>query len=68
MKGLLDHIFDNLDIQSLDKQQVKEYQLYLQEILPQLSSNEAKIKFLASRIKLNKRLVDLDCLTVAEVD
>ena len=60
MKGLLDHIFSELDIGNLSKEEVKKYLEYLNEILPQLSSNEQKFKFLSSKINLNKRLVDLD--------
>lgn len=60
MKGLLDHIFSELDIGNLSKEEVKKYLAYLNEILPQLSSNEQKFKFLSSKINLNKRLVDLD--------
>ena len=60
MKGLLDHIFSELDIGNLSKEEVKKYLAYLNEILPQLSSNEQKFKFLSSKINLNKQLVDLD--------
>jgi len=61
MGGLLDFMFERLDIESLPKPEVKEYLCYLQEIVPQLATNEDKVKFLGSRVRLNKRLVDLDC-------
>ena len=61
MAGLLDFMFQRLDIENLPKPEVKKYLCYLQEILPQLAKNEDKVKFMGCRVRLNKRLVDLDC-------
>ena len=60
MGGVLDFIFDNLHIESLNRKQVMQYLNYLDEIVPQLSSYKEKIKFLSVKDKLDKRLGELD--------
>lgn len=56
MRGLLDKIFLELDMEDLDETKGREYLHYLNEILPQIKSKSDFQKFIAIRNKLNKRL------------
>ena len=56
MKGLLDTIFLELDIEKLNEKKGREYLLYLNEILLQIESEAEFQKFLAIKVRLNKRL------------
>lgn len=56
MKGLLDKIFSELDIEKLDQKKGREYLHYLNEILPQIKSEAEFQKFLVIKDRLNKRL------------
>lgn len=58
--GLLDYIFNRVEIDTLNRQEVKEYLAYLNEIITQDMSAEDKVKFLRCKVKLNERLVELD--------
>ncbi len=60
MSGLLDHIFDNINIEKLERNEVLNYTAYLSEIANQNLTLEKKIKFLAVKIQLNQRLLQLD--------
>lgn len=60
MPGLLDHIFDNINIEELERSEVLNYLTYLSEIANQNLTLEKKIKFLAIKIQLNHRLLQLD--------
>ncbi len=60
MSGLLDFIFDSLNIKKLSREEVNSYLNYLNEIIPQVSSKEEKIKLLNFWVRLNFRLIDLD--------
>ncbi|QNF33857.1 hypothetical protein HUW51_14420 [Adhaeribacter swui] len=60
MVGLLDHIFDNIDIQNLDRGKVDEYATYLKEINNQNLPLDKKVKFLLVRVRLQQRLIQLD--------
>jgi hypothetical protein len=68
MAGLLDQIFLNLDIENLERNEVKAYLCYLKEIVPQVSSEEEKTKFLKYSVKLTHRLVDIDYATIIQVN
>ncbi len=68
MRDLLDHLFNNLKVETLEREQVEEYLCYLKEILPQLSSGEERIKFFASRVKLNQRLIEIDQKTIRDLN
>ena len=58
--GLLDYIFSQVDIKTLNRQQVKEYLVYLNEIINNKMSEDDQVKFLKCKVDLNNRLVDLD--------
>ncbi len=60
MAGLLDYIFDNVDIDTLDRGKVLEYTAYISEIEGQSLPLDKKIKFLAVKISLQHRLIKLD--------
>lgn len=60
MAGLLDYIFSTLDIENLEKENVMKYLCYLQEITPQVHTIEDTFKFCAYRVRLTKRMMDLD--------
>ncbi len=63
MPGLLDHIFDNIDIARLERPQVEEYTAYLKEIAHQNLPLNKKVKFLSVRVRLQQRLLQLDINT-----
>lgn len=58
--GLLDFIFQNLEVDNLNRKEVTGYLLYLNEIITTDMAAEDQIKFLACKVKLNNRLVELD--------
>ncbi len=58
--GLLDFIFANLEVQTLNRKEVTDYLVYLNEIITQDMSAGDQVKFLACKVKLNNRLIDLD--------
>ncbi|QNF35703.1 hypothetical protein HUW51_01230 [Adhaeribacter swui] len=58
--GLIDWIFDNLDVQKLDKKQVVDYLAYLKEISGQETSLKKSMKYYAYKVALENRLVYLD--------
>lgn len=60
MPGLLDFIFDNIDIEKLDRGKVDEYTTYLKEINNQNLPIDKKVKFLSVRVRLQNRLLQLD--------
>ena len=68
MRDLLDHLFNNLKIETLNREQAEEYLCYLKDILPQISSREEKVKFYASSVKLNQRLVEIDQKTIRDLN
>ena len=59
MKGLLDTIFSELDLEALDEKKCREYLLYLNEVLPQTTSKAELQKFLAIQDQLIKKLARL---------
>ncbi len=58
--GLLDFIFRNIQIEDLDRKDTNQYLLYLNEIITSDMSPENQVKYLAVKVKLNNRLVQLD--------
>jgi hypothetical protein len=58
--GLLDFIFQNLEVKRLDRKEVREYLSYLNEIITPGMSAPDQVKYLALKVKLNDRLVQLD--------
>ena len=56
MGGVLDFIFNNLNIEILNRKQVMQYLNYLDEIVPQIYSPKEKTRFLSIKVKLDKRL------------
>jgi hypothetical protein len=60
MKGLLDYIFLKIEIERLNPQQTKEYLVYLQEILPQITSEAELSKFISIKVSLDERLTEVD--------
>lgn len=58
--GLIDWIFENLDIQNLDRKEVLEYLVYLREITNQDTYFSKTNKINGYRVKLESRLVQLD--------
>ncbi len=62
--GLLDYIFTEIDIKALNRQEVKEYLVYLNEIISKDMSAADKVKFLKCKVNLNDRLIELDKLDV----
>ena len=60
MPTLLDFIFDNLDIDALDRSQVQQHLSYLVEIDLQLPAPYDKVKFQKIKVLLEKRLAELD--------
>ncbi|RDC63190.1 hypothetical protein [Adhaeribacter pallidiroseus] len=58
--GLLDYIFSQVDFHTLNRQQVKEYLAYLNEIINKDMSADDRHKFLKCKVDLNKRLLELD--------
>ena len=60
MHTLLDFIFDNLDINALDRSQVQQHLSYLEEIDSQLPANYDKVKFQRIKVLLDKRLGELN--------
>jgi hypothetical protein len=60
MPGLLDFIFENIDIGNLDRVQVLNHTAYISEISRQNLTLDQKVKFLSIKVRLQKRLMDLD--------
>lgn len=58
--GLLDFIFRNIQIENLDRKDTNQYLIYLNEIITTDMSPENQVKYLAVKVKLNNRLVQLD--------
>ncbi len=58
--GLIDWIFENLDVQKLDRKQVYDYLAYLKEIAGQETSLNKIIKYYSYKVSLENRLVNLD--------
>jgi len=58
--GLIDWIFENLEIQNLDRKQVLDYLTYLKEIAGQETSLNKVVKYYSYKVLLEKRLVHLD--------
>jgi hypothetical protein len=58
--GLLDFIFQNLEVKHLERKEVREYLNYLNEIITPGMSAPDQVKYLALKVKLNDRLVQLD--------
>ncbi|PSR52099.1 hypothetical protein AHMF7605_00470 [Adhaeribacter arboris] len=60
MPGLLDHIFDNVDIEKLNRKEIMSYTAYISEISQQNLPLDKKLKFLTIQIRLQRRLLNLD--------
>jgi hypothetical protein len=60
MSGLLDFIFDNIDIAQLDRIQVLNHTAYISEISRQNLPLDKKAKFLSVKVRLQQRLMELD--------
>ena len=60
MANLLDHIFEKLDLQHLNRAEVAEHLRYLEEIIIPTMPVSDQVKFLAYKVRLNRRLVQLD--------
>ena len=58
--GLIDWIFENLDVQKLDRKQVYDYLNYLKEIAGQETSLNKIIKYYSYKVTLEDHLVNLD--------
>ncbi len=58
--GLLDYIFKSAEIPTLNRQEVLDYLRYLNEIITKDMSTDDQVKFLATKVKLNNRLLELD--------
>ncbi|RDC64389.1 hypothetical protein [Adhaeribacter pallidiroseus] len=58
--GLIDWIFENLDVQNLDRKQVYHYLDYLKEIVGQEKALNKIIKYYSYKVSLESRLVNLD--------
>jgi hypothetical protein len=59
-KGLLDYIFQNLDVRTLNRNEVHDHLNYLNEIITPDMSVPDQVKFLALKVRLNDRLIQLD--------
>ena len=59
MMGLLDAIFSTLEAKNLDRQQLIQQLAYLNEILPQIATEEERTKYFGIKISLHKRLIDI---------
>ncbi len=60
VNGLLDFIFRNITVEELDRKDTLQYLVYLNEIITSEMSPENQIKYLAVKVRLNNRLVQLD--------
>ena len=60
MSTLLDFIFDNLTIDSLNRSEVQQHLSYLEEIGSQLPANFDRVKFQRIKVLMDNRLVELD--------
>jgi hypothetical protein len=60
MSGLLDFIFENIEIEKLDRIQVLNHTSYISEISQQSLPLDKKIKFLSVKVRLQQRLMELD--------
>ena len=58
--GLIDWIFENLDVPKLDRKQVLDYLIYLKEITAQETSIKKVSKYNSYKVVLENRLVHLD--------
>ncbi|PSR57058.1 hypothetical protein AHMF7605_28030 [Adhaeribacter arboris] len=58
--GLLDFIFGSLEVHKLNRKEVTDYLKYLNEIITKDMAPDDQIKFLACKVKLNNRLIQLD--------
>lgn len=62
MNGLLDHIFENINIEKLDRSEIKFFTKYLSEIFYQNLTTEQKIRYQKVKVRLDERLIKLDLL------
>jgi hypothetical protein len=62
--GLLDFIFQGLEVQRLKRNEVLEHLVYLNEIITPKMSAPDQVKYLGVKVQLNKRLVQLDKLNI----
>lgn len=60
MAGLIDHIFENIDIERLSRSEVKSYTMYISEIFFQNLTVEQKVRYQRIKVNLNERLIELD--------
>lgn len=60
MTGLLDYIFENIDIEKLSRKEVLDYTAYISEIAKQSLPLDKKIKFLSVKVRLQQKLLQLD--------
>ena len=60
MQPLLDYIFGKLDLKHLDRDEVKDHLLYLEEIIIPTMPVAQQVKYLAYKVQLNRRLVQID--------
>ena len=60
MAGLLDYIFTNLDQRQLTRQEILAHLCYLNEIITPEMSVEDQVKYLGYKIKLGRKLTELD--------
>lgn len=63
--GLLDYIFKNIQIEELDRTDTNQYLKYLNEIITSEMSAAEQVKFLAVKVKLNNRLIQLDKVLIS---
>jgi hypothetical protein len=61
--GLLDFIFENLEVEILNRKEVHDHLNYLNEIITTGMSAPDQVKYLALKVKLNNRLIHLDRLS-----
>ena len=63
--GLLDFIFQGLEVQHLKRKEVMEHLDYLNEIITPKMAAPDQVKFLSVKVQLNDRLVQLDKLSMS---
>jgi hypothetical protein len=61
--GLLDFIFQNLEVKRLKRNEVLEHLVYLNEIITPKMSAPDQVKYLGVKVQLNKRLIQLDMMS-----
>jgi len=65
-KGLLDFIFQNLEVQGLSRKEINAYLNFLNEIITAKLTVPEQAKYLDLKVKLNNRLMQLDKNNIAE--